>query len=30
LDGVVVGQTLLRPAYKGPARKGMMQMGPDE
>lgn len=30
LSGVKEGDLLSRPAYKGPPRKGMMQMGPDE
>ena len=30
LEGVVAGDKLVRPEYKGPKRQGMMQMGPDE
>jgi HlyD family secretion protein len=30
LSGVAVGEKLVRPAYKGPERKGMMEMGRDE
>jgi len=30
LSGVTVGQKLARPAYKGPERKGMMEVGRDE
>lgn len=30
LSGIAEGTKVQRPAYKGPTRKGMMQMGPDD